>query len=109
MRICTLPLASTYLAIYSHACFPPIKTLQLECLVRTAFDSMPRLAKQMPRRLPFVPSHTAIITPAVSTSRDVNSARVGTLFSTATASTAVATGMPDLHIDVKSAGFARLA
>ena len=33
----------------------------------------------------------------VSTSSDVNSALVGTLFSTATASTAVATGMPDLQ------------
>ena len=32
------------------------------------------------------------------TSSDVNSARVGTRFSTATASTAVATGMPDLRI-----------
>ena len=31
------------------------------------------------------------------TSRDVNSALVGTRFSTATASTAVATGMPDLR------------
>jgi len=33
-------------------------------------DSMPRLAKQMPRRLPLAPSHTAIITPAVSTCKN---------------------------------------
>lgn len=64
---------------------------------RTALDSIPRLAKAMPCRLPLAPSHTATITPAVNTSSDVNSARVGTLFSTATASTAVATGIPDLR------------
>lgn len=53
----------------------------------------------MPSTLPWRPSHTEIMTPAVSTSSDTNSSRVGVLPSMLTAKMAVATGIADLRVE----------
>ena len=52
----------------------------------------------MPLGLPAAPSHTATMTPLVSTSSEKPSNLVGTFFSMLMASRAVATGIDDLRI-----------
>lgn len=59
--------------------------------------SLPATQMRMPVRLPAAPSQTATMTPLTSTSSAKLSVLVGTFFSIATASTAVTTGMADLH------------
>lgn len=61
----------------------------------------PLLAKTMPTALPWRPSHTEIMTPAVSTSSATDSSRVGVLPSMPTARMAVATGMADLQTELR--------
>ena len=68
-----------------------------------ALERVAPMHSMMPVRLPVaVPSHTATMTPRVSTIRAVSSSRVGVVFSMTTARTAVHTGMADLHAALSS-------
>ena len=68
-----------------------------------ALDRVAPMHSMMPVMLPVaVPSHTATMTPRVSTIRAVSSSRVGVVFSMNTARMAVHTGMADLQAGLRN-------